>query len=713
MRIKKNVVCILVSIVLAFSTITGFAKPVEQSESDWEEKLITQYETLLPDLGYRADEWEKEYEKCTDEEKKIMQYYFITTSMTDLCSIDFALLHKYATHAVKVRKTFDWAKNLPEDTFLCYVADYKVSIEPTVDYRDFFYDQIVDIVKDKSLTEAALLVNFWCGEQATYSDTDQNEFSPLGMYNSGKGRCGEEAMFVVSALRSVGIPSRVCNVSWTGVPDGHAFPQVLIDGEWHYMGGCEPEPAMDCGWFVDRLGSILTTASYAQSDIGVDGGMVYSDYGYTIVNDIEDFAKTKKVTLTVLDKKGKPLEGARVDIILVQNGVYESTELTVVTDAEGKAKFTLGKGSVSAVCYQDDDFRAIWIDQNQTEGTISFAEEPKYDEWISCSVKYNDAKTKRWQSATDEEKNALFGEKSADDLRAENHEKDFDEKRASKYPDCEDNLKWAGKNFDEIMTFLEKDDDPMRVELVKNVTGRYCGEVSAETLEDILQGAEKVRGELSDKDFVKGILCPVLEWGYFVPQRLEVQELFTEEQISDFRADPDKLKKWFDSNLSDDCIREIKGKNPNLLASIKMGYCPEKYKTFMLMELARTLGIPVSQEEDGDSWYYHNGKNWEIADWSPEYKNGDDDYGTLRYEVPDNNKQYQGLSWACMYYQDNQPEYALYWIVEDDDTDYDMDLPAGDYVIVLLDQTEDTSGTLYYRRVKVEEGKTTSFTLPE
>ena len=81
--------------------------------------------------------------------------------------------------------------------------------------------------------------------------------------------------------------------------------------------------------------------------------------------------------------------------------------------------------------------------------------------------------------------------------------------------------------------------------------------------------------------------------------------------------------------------------------------------------------------------------------------------------MPDNNKQYQGLSWACMYYQDNQPEYALYWIVEDDDTDYDMDLPEGDYVIVLLDQTEDTSGTLYYRRVKVEEGKTTSFTLPE
>ncbi len=698
------------------SDITLYCRTVENSDgnadSETDEissKLDEEYERLLPDLGPRLEEWNAELAKCSEEEKRIMKYYFITTSMNELCSIDFSLLHSYASHAAQLRENMPWTKALDEDTFLCYVASYKVYVEPVVDCRPFFYEQLSELVKGKSLTEAALLVNFWCGCQATYEDSDERAASPLGMYNGGAGRCGEEATFVVNVLRSVGIPARECDVLWSIVLGGHAFVQILVDGEWHYMGACEPDPVLDSGWFTGRLGSLICTSSYSFSEIGV-GQSYIDDYGVYKINDIADFTDTKKITITVLDKAGKPAPNVSTDLMVVQPGSFLSTLVTLTTDKNGKAKYSIGKGSIYAVAYMEDEWRGTWITQDQKKATISFAEEPQYDVWESFEIRYNEADAKKVQTYTDEDWRALFGTKTIDEIRAENHSGDFDPERAAAYPDCEESLRSAGRNFDELITFLEKDDDPLRSVLVKGLSEKYCCEVKSDVLEDILQGAKKVRGELNDDIFVNGILYPVYEWSYFMPQRQDVLNLFTKKQLKKFRKDPSTLKKWFEANISDKCIRQYQNGIPSLIGTLKMGYCPEGCRTVILMELARAIGIPVYQDENTLQWFYYRENEWIVADWTfdPEKEST----GKVQYLLPDSEK-YLGEIWTLVgNYRDYGLETWIFWPVEEGDQEEIGDLPVGDYVMLYADMSEEKSGTLYMRYVKVEEGKTTFLKLP-
>ena len=50
--------------------------------------------------------------------------------------------------------------------------------------------------------------NYWCAQEATYHCTDDRTLSALAVYRRGNGRCGEESVFTVNALRSVGVPAR-------------------------------------------------------------------------------------------------------------------------------------------------------------------------------------------------------------------------------------------------------------------------------------------------------------------------------------------------------------------------------------------------------------------------------------------------------------------------------------------------------------------------
>lgn len=64
------------------------------------------------------------------------------------------------------------------------------------------------------------------------------------------GRCGEQSVFTVTALRAVGIPARQCYTPrWVHTDSNHAWVEAWIDGKWHYMGASEPEAELDVAWF--------------------------------------------------------------------------------------------------------------------------------------------------------------------------------------------------------------------------------------------------------------------------------------------------------------------------------------------------------------------------------------------------------------------------------------------------------------------------------
>ena len=105
-------------------------------------------------------------------------------------------------------------------------------------------------VRGMSLAEAALEINHWCHEQATYQPSDGRTSAPMATVRRGVGRCGEESVLAVAALRAAGIPARqVYTPRWAHTDDNHAWVEVWVDGKWHFMGACEPAATLDNAWF--------------------------------------------------------------------------------------------------------------------------------------------------------------------------------------------------------------------------------------------------------------------------------------------------------------------------------------------------------------------------------------------------------------------------------------------------------------------------------
>ena len=133
-----------------------------------------------------------------------------------------------------------------------YVLPPRVSQEPLSPWRAYFHEQLRDVVKDcKTLDEAALKVNYWCGERVRFQQTQSRDQHALATLKSGYGRCEEEVIFFISACRAVGIPARQAYCPFWAVSDNnHAWAEVYAgDGRWHYVGACEPAPALDSAWF--------------------------------------------------------------------------------------------------------------------------------------------------------------------------------------------------------------------------------------------------------------------------------------------------------------------------------------------------------------------------------------------------------------------------------------------------------------------------------
>ena len=118
-------------------------------------------------------------------------------------------------------------------------------------HRALFYEELWPRVGALPTAEERVLeVNRWCHEHASYQAQDERTASPLTVFRCGSGRCGEESAFLVSALRGVGIAARqVYALRWSHCDDNHAWVEALCDGQWRFLGACEPEPVLDRGWF--------------------------------------------------------------------------------------------------------------------------------------------------------------------------------------------------------------------------------------------------------------------------------------------------------------------------------------------------------------------------------------------------------------------------------------------------------------------------------
>lgn len=204
---------------------------------------LERYEARRPLLASVADAADAAITACADvDEATLLRYLYATLPITDCIDVAPEVLASYARHAAFLRREVAWAQSLGEGMFVHYVLCPRINNEPLTDCRHTFWDALRERVGGLAPYDAVREVNYWCCEMATYQLTDDRTQSPLSVLASGSGRCGEESTFLVTALRSIGIPARqVYATWWAHCDDNHAWVEAYTGDGWHYLGACEPE----------------------------------------------------------------------------------------------------------------------------------------------------------------------------------------------------------------------------------------------------------------------------------------------------------------------------------------------------------------------------------------------------------------------------------------------------------------------------------------
>ena len=571
----------------------------------------------------------------------ILDYYRASMLWCDREDVPEAVLYAYAQHAFFLRENVEWCRRLPRDIFLENVAAYRINSERIEDCRRFFYDMVMPLLDGLTPEEAILRVNLWCCANATYHQADDRTANAITVYKSGFGRCGEESTFAVTVLRSVGIAARqVYAPLWSHCDDNHAWVEVWCDGRWQYFGACEPEPVLNRGWFdlPSSRAMLVHARTFGEAQgpeevIGRTGGVTY--YNVT-----EHYADTAEVVFACTDWAGRPLCGACVKLEVL-NFSHFGTIATLRTDERGKFSVRLGLGSLRLSCLQSvaacgmaqadgemscpkEAETAEEADQNQEESLQELGAVVRIEKSGELSVKLEAQRQEIWTDAyfaapkgrKKKEKesgpvSAAFREEveKAKEERERRISSYYDPECGGRYPEAEEILRAAGGNFEEVMHFLETDDNPYRIKLLKVLAQKDYYDCRSEMLEEHLECALAFAGRegIADDIFVKYILNPRLEHEELSCWRHALAEALAEKAMQ-YRENPHLI--WTDvcEKLCPPAEDGYDTLRIQPLSAYKSGRGNLADQRNLFVAIARSLGIYARlQPETGEPEFYRNG----------------------------------------------------------------------------------------------------------
>ena len=302
------------------------------------------------------------------DEKEALQFLYAYMPLGDIVNHDpeFYLQHYELTK--QACNEMPWGKSVPERELRHFVLPVRVNNENLDSSRVVFYNELAPRIKNMSMKDAVLEVNHWCHEKAVYMPSDRRTSSPLATIKTAYGRCGEESTLLVAALRAVGIPARqVYTPRWAHTDSNHAWVEAWVDGEWYFLGACEPEPVLNLGWFnaPASRGMLMHTNVFGKYNGPEE--IVRETPLYTEINVIEHYApQSAALNITVVDKDGNPVEGAKVTFKIYNYSEFNSVAYKL-TDAEGKTSLTAGLGDMMIHVSKDGlfGFRKVTYGKDQ------------------------------------------------------------------------------------------------------------------------------------------------------------------------------------------------------------------------------------------------------------------------------------------------------------------------------------------------------------
>ena len=548
---------------------------------------------------------------CSEEEALLIKFFYGTMPLRDAGEYPFEIFLSYVRHALWLRKTIDWCKKLPEDLFVHDVLYYRINSEDISDCRSFFYEQLKDRIVGLDEYQAAVEINYWCAEHATYEMADDRTAGPMTMYRSGKGRCGEESTFTVTALRSVGLAARqVYTPRWAHCDDNHAWVEVWVNGEWHFLGACEPEEKLDRGWFTGPAGQALlihsrTFGDYAagkrEEVIGRDGAVVCH-------NVTASYTKTRKLRIQVRKQDNTPAAHAQVSVEILNMAEYFPAAV-LETDEQGETSIRLGLGDIRLQARSEGKFVERYC--NLAEDGVGAADA---DCAVTLVLKDSEAGMKdalsgvsacEWhlaklcapkevvvrESVLSEEEVSRGTRRLADAVKL--REERFDQltrHAIAVHPEEEERMRVAGENAEELTAFLEKDDNPDRKKLLDSLTKKDNKDLRAEVLEDHLSAK---RGSWSEDIHVQDLLCPRIWLEEIGAYRSYICSVLTAQEQEAFASNPELIWNYVNQNITDIPEEEYDTLCASPIGCLKLKMGSAVSRTILFIAICRSLNIPA------------------------------------------------------------------------------------------------------------------------
>ena len=563
-------------------------------------------------LGQLKEEIDEKLKGCTPNEQVLMKFFYGTMPIRDAGEYEFELFLGFVRHGIMIYETMEWCGELSEEIFLNHVLYYRINTENIEDCRRFFYDRLIDRIQGKTAAEAVLEINYWCAENASYETSDDRTVSPLTMYRAGKGRCGEESTFAVTAFRSVGIPARqVYTPRWAHCDDNHAWVEVYADGKWHFLGACEPEEVLDRGWFVNASSRTLLVHARVFSDYngGEASQYFWRDGCVYYQNVTSGYTETGEFRVKVKEADGSPAVNAKVTAEVMNSGEFADIA-TLSADDAGEVSLCLGKGAIHLWASKDGRIGESLVNTAEVcEALLTLEKEPgqqRTEKWkhMDLNAPKEAAVTTAHVTKARREENRRRVQASAE-LREKRIEGFFKEDLASKYPDAREILRLAAGNFEQVYAFLDRDGNPDRKGMLDSLSKKDYKDVTADLLEQHLEEASSCRAEWEERGetdiYTRYILCPRIYFEELTCYRKELLNILEgslgDGELEQFRREPERIWEFVNGQITYDEQYDYRGLLSTPVNTLKRRFGSPMSRKILCAAICRTLGVPARLEQ--------------------------------------------------------------------------------------------------------------------
>lgn len=554
-------------------------------------------------------DFSKESAAATAYEQEALQFLYAYMPVADATDYSYSYYLNNVRATFKAQQEMAWGQAVPELLFRHFVLPLRVNNEALDNARIEFYKELKDRVKGLGMKDAILEVNHWCHEHVTYQPSDARTLSPMACKKTAIGRCGEESTFTVAALRSVGIPARqVYTPRWAHTDDNHAWVEAWADGQWYFLGACEPEAILNLGWFNAPASRAMLMHTRAFGDYRGPEEVMLRTSNYTEINLIDNYGTTARVDFKVVDTQNRPVEDALVEFKIYNYGEFY-TAVNKYTDEQGATFLTAGMGDMM-----------VWASKDGVYGysKASFGK----DKSITITLQHSaatDTKTKvcrheEFDIVPPPEKVTL--PKVDEAMRAKNAQRLVYEDSIRKayeatfykgnaYGEFDIYLKKARGNWQTIKAFIDKHaDNPARVmALFATMSEKDFRDVAMEILDDSYDATDtQIDLRVEDELLVK-------------PYKQVLKNAFPKAEADAFRANPSLLAQWVNKNIS---------LNPDLgalrIAQTAVGVWQSRFtdsrsRDIFFVDLARSLNIEARKDVVTGKVQYKHADKWIDVDF--------------------------------------------------------------------------------------------------